>query len=139
MIFLYLITYLFLFLTYLFLQLNSNASIKKNPLKEHRCKFKIDKTTFQKVLSLQCILKSSFCSKDIEIFVLIFWSYRKNGFSRKITLISNFMTSQLDSNPIPIKANRQWNLVSQQNITKETSFFKNHAENESGRLLPDVR
>ena len=34
-------------------------------------------------------LKSCFCSRDIQIFVLTFWSYRKNGLIRKIMLISN--------------------------------------------------
>ena len=39
-------------------------------------------------------LKSSFRSQDIYIFVLTFWSCRKNCFIRKRKLISNFMTSQ---------------------------------------------
>ena len=36
----------------------------------------------------------TFRSQDIEIFVLAFWSCRKNGFIRTIRLISKFMTSQ---------------------------------------------
>ena len=39
-------------------------------------------------------LKSSFRSKDIEMFVLTIWSRRKNGLIKKIRLISKFMTSQ---------------------------------------------
>ena len=39
-------------------------------------------------------LESSFRSQDIYIFVLTFWSYRKNGLIRNIRLISNFMTLQ---------------------------------------------
>ena len=39
-------------------------------------------------------LKSSFCSQDIYCFIMNFWSCRKNGFIRKIRLISKFMTSQ---------------------------------------------
>ena len=38
--------------------------------------------------------KSSFGSQDISIFVLNFWLYRKNGFIRKIRLISQSMISQ---------------------------------------------
>ena len=40
-------------------------------------------------------LKSSFCSQDVKIFVLTFWSCRKNDLIRKIRLISKFMTSNL--------------------------------------------
>ena len=39
-------------------------------------------------------LKNSFRSQDIEVFIMTFWSYRKNGLIRKIRLISKFMTSQ---------------------------------------------
>ena len=39
-------------------------------------------------------LKSSFRSEDIYIFVLNFWSCRKNGLIGKIPLISKFMTLQ---------------------------------------------
>ena len=40
------------------------------------------------------ILKSYFRSQDIKVLVTTFWSYRKNGFIRKIRLTSKFMTSQ---------------------------------------------
>ena len=39
-------------------------------------------------------LKSSFRSQDIQIFVLTFWSCRKNGLIRKIMLVLNIMMSQ---------------------------------------------
>ena len=39
-------------------------------------------------------LKSSFRSQDIWVFVMTFWSFRKNGSIRKIRLISKPMTSQ---------------------------------------------
>ena len=39
-------------------------------------------------------LKSTFHSQDFKIFVLNFWSCRKNNVIRKISLISKFMTSQ---------------------------------------------
>ena len=39
-------------------------------------------------------LKSSFRSQDIYIFVMTFWSCRKNGSIKKIKLISKSMTSQ---------------------------------------------
>ena len=38
--------------------------------------------------------KSSFRSQDIYIFVLTFWTCRKNDLIREIGLISKFMTSQ---------------------------------------------
>ena len=46
--FIHLITYLFLFLTYLF----HFDWIKENPLKEPRCSFKIDKITYSKSQSI---------------------------------------------------------------------------------------
>ena len=39
-------------------------------------------------------LKSSFCSQDIKVFVTVFYSCRKNGLIRKISLTSKFLTSQ---------------------------------------------
>ena len=39
-------------------------------------------------------LKSSFCSQDIQVFILIFLVMYKNGMIRKIMLILKFMTSQ---------------------------------------------
>ena len=47
-------------------------------------------------------LKSSFCSQDIEVYVLNFWSFRKNGLIRKIRLISKFMMSQPGKQTITI-------------------------------------
>ena len=41
------------------------------------------------------MLKSSFCSQDIHVFIMTFCLCRKNGLIRKIRLISKFMTSQL--------------------------------------------
>ena len=37
-----------------------------------------------------------------------------------------------------IKTTRQWNLVSEKNITREIFFLKHHAENEAGKLVPDL-
>ena len=39
-------------------------------------------------------LKSSFCSQDIKLFVLTFWSCIKNGLIKKIKLISKSLASQ---------------------------------------------
>ena len=39
-------------------------------------------------------LKNSFRSQDIYVFVTTFWSCRRNGLIRKISLTSKFMTSQ---------------------------------------------
>ena len=47
-------------------------------------------------------LKSSFCSQDIWMFLLPFWSCRKDDLIRKIRLISKFMTSQPGQQTIPI-------------------------------------
>ena len=37
-----------------------------------------------------------------------------------------------------LKVNSQWNLVSWYRIWREKYFFKNHAENEAGRLVADL-
>ena len=39
-------------------------------------------------------LTSSFRCQDIEVFIMTFWSCRKNGFIRKIKWTAKFMTSQ---------------------------------------------
>ena len=39
-------------------------------------------------------LKSSFCSQDIKVFVMTFWSCRKNSLIRKMRLTLKFMTLQ---------------------------------------------
>ena len=38
--------------------------------------------------------KSSFLSQDIELFVLTFWSCRKNCLIKKIRILSKFVTLQ---------------------------------------------
>ena len=47
-------------------------------------------------------LKSSFCSQDMRIFVLPFWSCRKSILIKTIRLISKFMTSQPGKQTIAI-------------------------------------
>ena len=37
---------------------------------------------------------SPFCSQYIQVFIMTFWSCRKKGLIRKISLTSKFMTSQ---------------------------------------------
>ena len=44
----------------------------------------------------------AFCSQGIYSFVLTFWSCRKNGLIRKISLISKFLTSQPGKQAIAI-------------------------------------
>ena len=46
--------------------------------------------------------ESPFRSQDIQIFILTFWSHRKNGLIRNIRLISKFMTSQPGKKTIAI-------------------------------------
>ena len=58
---------------------------------------------------------------------------------RKIRLISNFMTSQLGQKQLrylycPISHNQSMKFG--QLIARKIFFFKNHAENEAGRLVP---
>ena len=48
------------------------------------------------------IFKSSFRSLDIEVFVMTFWTCRKNGLIRKIRLTSKFITSQPGQQTIAI-------------------------------------
>ena len=93
-------------------------------------------------------LKSSLCSQDVYIFLSgLFGFVEKNveSLSRKRSLISKFMTSvnkQLQYTiHILLKVSRRKGYQSlkfgqlieynQRNIL----FFKNHAENEAGRLL----
>ena len=47
-------------------------------------------------------LRGSFRSRDISVFVMTFWSCRKNGLIRKIRLTPKFMTSQLGLQTIAI-------------------------------------
>ena len=56
-------------------------------------------------------LKCSFHSREFQIFVLNFWSSRKNGLIRNIRLSSKLMTSQAgqQTNTIPILLNILWN------------------------------
>ena len=53
----------------------------------------------------------------------------------------NLVNRQIQYTNCPIshlvKTNRQWNLVSSQDITTELFFCKNYAENEAQRLVPD--
>ena len=92
------------------------------------------------------ILKALFVLKIFKLLSWLFWSHRKNGLIRKTKLISKLMTSHLVNEQLQytycllfheVKATRQWNLVNYYNITRETFFFKNYAENEAGRLVPD--
>ena len=92
-------------------------------------------------------LKNSFCSQGIYVFVTTFWSCGRNGLIKKIWLTWKFMTAQpglqtitihILPNTHKVKATRQWNLVNWQNITRKIVFFKNYAENEAGRLVPDL-
>ena len=44
------------------------------------------------------ILKVLFVFKIVNLFVLTFWSYRKNGLIKNIRLISKFMSSRMTNN-----------------------------------------
>ena len=84
-------------------------------------------------------LESSFHSQDIQIFVLTFWSSRKNGLIRKIKLILKFMMSQSSQKTIKIhilpiisrcKGNQAMTFGQVMEDNKRNVFFKYHAENE---------
>ena len=47
-------------------------------------------------------LTSLFRSQDIHVFIMTFWTCRKNGLIRKIRLISEFMMSQPGQQTIAI-------------------------------------
>ena len=90
-------------------------------------------------------LKSPFRSKHIYAFVTTFWSCRKNGLFRKTRLTSKFMTPQPGFQTIAIhilpniaqsKGNKTMKFG--QLIEYLMLFFKNYAENEAGRLVPDL-
>ena len=87
-------------------------------------------------------LKSSFCSQVIQIFVLNFWSCRKNGFIRNIRLISKFMTSYLVNKDLQytycsISHKLKTTTTKFGYLTRDIFFFKNYAENETGGLVSD--
>ena len=76
------------------------------------------------------------------MFVLTFWSCRKNGLIRKVSLISKLMTSQTGSQTVTIhilpnthkvKATRQ-HFCRVIEYNKRNIFLKNHTEKEAGRL-----
>ena len=70
------------------LKVELSSSKKKLRYLVHWKPFKNDKKWFL------FHLKFSFCSQDIEGFIMAFWSCRKNKLIIKIRLISKFMTSQ---------------------------------------------
>ena len=90
------------------------------------------------------ILKLISCLSYLD-FILNFWSCRKNGLIRKTRLVSKFIDPQLGKQIITIRIlpntsrskDRLWNLVNLKNITRESIFSRNHAENTAGRLVPD--
>ena len=57
--------------------------------------------------------KSSFRPQDISISVVNFWLYRKNGFMRKIRLISQSMMSQPGLQTIAINKKKVYKLITQ--------------------------
>ena len=71
---------------------------------------------------------------------MTFWSFRKNGFIRKIRLMSKFMTSQLGEQTIAIHIlpNITGRKRSQAMKLGEIFFFKNYGESKAGRLAPDL-
>ena len=75
------------------------------------------------------------------------WSCRKNGWIRKVRLISILMTSQSGSQTIAIdvlpnisrsKDNQAMKIGQLKEHNKRNIFFKNCTENEAGRLLSDL-
>ena len=71
----------------------------------------------------------------------------ENGLIRKLRLSSKFMTSQLGKQTIAIhilpnisqsKDKKTMRHKDIKNITWEKFSFKNHAENEAGRLVSDI-
>ena len=85
-------------------------------------------------------------SGEIFLFSIVKMNLKKCSIG-KIRSISKFMESwrvfkkiQYTYCPISheIKTTRQWNLVSEKNITREIFFLKHHAENEAGKLVPDL-
>ena len=69
------------------------------------------------------LLKSSFCSQDIEIFVLTFLSCRKHGLIRKIRLIPKFMTSQPGQQTITIQIWPNISCSKSNHTVKEEKYF----------------
>ena len=96
------------------------------------------------------MMKNAFCFILNALFVLkkekslTFCSHRRNGLIRKIRLISEFMTPQhvLKTIVINILSNVSRSKSNQAmkfgQLTREVFFFKNHAENDAGRLVTDL-
>ena len=88
-----------------------------------------------------------FHSQDIKIFVLDFGLVGKTILLERYGLFQilwhrNLLNKQLQYTYCPIshdvKAIRIWNLVSYSNKAREMFPFKTHAQNEPGRLVPDL-
>ena len=83
----------------LILVLNWDSSVSSSKLDSHLPKklvLLLQRKPFKK--DEKCFLfhiKSFFRSQDIQIFVLTFWSFRKNGLIRKIRLISRLWRHSL--------------------------------------------
>ena len=97
-------------------------------------------------------VKSSFRSQDIYVFVMAFWSCRKNGLIRKIRLTSKFMASQPDLQTIsiqilpnvsPSKGNQNIKFGQLIEYNKGNIFLQKFCgkwgrETKAGRLVPDL-
>ena len=85
--------------------------------------------------------------KALFVLIITFWSCRKSGLVSKIRLISKFLTSKpaqqtigihISSNISRSKSNQTMKIRQLKHITWEIFSFKNYAEIEVGRLVPDV-
>ena len=92
------------------------------------------------------MMKNAFYLIFKALFVLKIFKFLLNGLIREIRLISRFMTShpglqRMKTNILPnisrIKANQTMEFGQLINIPKEIIFFKNYAQHEAGKLVPN--
>ena len=120
--------------SYYFLKSNSHLPPKNYLL--HWKPFKYDEKWFFFILKALSVL---------TVFLSwIFFHVEKNNFLRRLRLISKCMTSQPGKQTITMhifpkisrsKDNRKFCQLTK--YTKVIFFFKNHVENQAGRVVPD--
>ena len=92
------------------------------------------------------ILKGLFVLKIFKCLSRLFGHVRKTAWLEIYDWFQNLWRHSLVNKQLrytypisyEVKASRQWNLVSLQKIAREIFFFKNHTENEAGKLVTDL-
>ena len=81
---------------------NATNSLKSDSYPPKKCVFWFNESPLKMMKNAFFHLTSLFRSQDIHVFIMTFWTCRKNGLIRKIRLISEFMMSQPGQQTIAI-------------------------------------